>query len=256
MDKQAMAAEVRGWMIEAAQQIRENFSQKLEIVEKASRTDIVTNMDKATQEFLIQKIQTSYPDDQIMGEEEGYSELASMAGRVWVIDPIDGTLNFVKEQENFCIMMAFYIDGVGQLGFILDVMRDEFYWGGSEIGVYVNDERLAAPEMLELSDGLLGVNGWMYGHNISHARDIGEVSMGVRVSGCAGLEFIAMLKGNHIGYVSNLCPWDYAAGSILTSELGFRFSRLDGQELSFNGREFFLAATPNAYREIQTRYFS
>ena len=71
-----------------------------------------------------------------MAEEEGYNQLADLDGRVFIIDPIDGTLNFVIEGENFCIMLAVYESGVGKLGFIYDVMRNELFWGGKGIGVY------------------------------------------------------------------------------------------------------------------------
>ncbi len=71
-----------------------------------------------------------------MAEEEGCNQLSDLDGRVFIIDPIDGTLNFVIEGENFCIMLAVYESGVGKLGFIYDVMRNELFWGGKGIGVY------------------------------------------------------------------------------------------------------------------------
>jgi len=247
-------SEIKGWIYEAAEAIRKNLKQELTIQEKSSRTDLVTNMDEQTQEFLMNKIQTHYPTDQILGEEKGFTKVASFAGRVWIIDPIDGTLNFVLEKENFCIMLAVYEDGIGQLGFIYDVMKDEMYWGGKGAGVFVNDQRMAPPSKHQLSAGLFGMNAYMYGENLYHAREIGRASMGIRVSGCAGLELIAMLKGNHVGYLSKLNPWDYAAGLVLLEEFGFKYATACGKPLAFSGQEYFLAASPAAYDEIMDTY--
>ncbi len=86
---------------------------------------------------------------------------------MWIIDPIDGTMNFVMERENFCIMLAVYEDGIGKLGFIYDVMREELYWGGKGLGVYRNNQLLKAPTMKALADGLWGMNAYMHGKKYS-----------------------------------------------------------------------------------------
>lgn len=245
-----MVSEVRVWLEEAAQFIRESLDHTMTVVEKSGRTDLVTNIDEETQEFLMNKIRSHYPEDKILGEEKGYNTIDSLNGRVWIIDPIDGTMNFVMEQENFCIMLGIFENGIGQLGFIYDVMKNELYWGGKELGVYLNETRLTQPAFGKLSEGLLGLNAHMYGENTHFARVLGNKSMGVRISGCAGLEMIAMLKGNHNGYLSNLSPWDYAAGIVLLEEFGFKYSNLKGTPLSFDGREYFLAGSPETYEEI------
>ena len=149
-------------------------------------------------------------------------------------------------------MIAVYEEGVGQLGFIYDVMRDELFWGGPKVGkVFYNNEELSAPENKSLNQGLLGMNLALYRKNIYHAQEIGNQSMGVRVLGCAGLDFIAILKGTQIGYVSSLSPWDYAAGKIMMELLGMLTCGADQKPLSFKGREFFIGATQAAMQEIQ-----
>ena len=75
--------------------------------------------------------------------------------------------------------------------------------------------------------------------------------MGIRVLGCAGLDFIAIIKGTQIGYVSMLSPWDYAAGTIMMEQLGMSFTGKNQKPLSFQGREFFIGATQAAMAEIQ-----
>ncbi|WP_206911780.1 inositol monophosphatase family protein [Enterococcus sp. DIV0849a] len=249
-----MIIEIKEWLTEAAGYIRVRLTNKLTVSQKSGRTDLVTNIDEEIQSFFIKKINQHYPNDRILAEEKGFNTIDSFAGRVWIIDPIDGTMNFVMEQENFCIMIAVYEEGVGQLGFIYDVMKEELYWGGKNYGVFLNDRKLPQPKDVALSEGLIGMNAYMYRKNIYSAGEIGHACMGIRVSGCAGVELIAMLKGNHIGYISNLSPWDYAAGLVLINEFGFKYSNIEGEPLAFDKREYFLAATPTAYTQIQEKF--
>lgn len=250
MKHKQMIREITSWLMEAAQIVREGNQRQLTVQQKTSRTDLVTNMDQEIQTFLIKKIHQQYPQDAVLAEEEDYSTLASLNGNVWIIDPIDGTMNFVFEKENFCIMLAYYCDGIGQLGFIFDVMKNELYWGERGHGVYRNTTKLPQPSDCCLADGLVGMNAYMYGENILASREIGQKSMAIRVSGCAGIELIAILKGTHIGYISNLSPWDYAAGLVLLTEFGIRYGGSQDQPLRFAGREYFFAATPTAYNEL------
>lgn len=217
---------------------------------KTNRKDLVTNIDKEIQRFLIEAIVKQDPHAKIMAEENGRDQLNDFSGRVYIIDPIDGTLNFVLEQENFCVMIGIYEDQQPVLGFIYDVMKDQMLSGGPKIGVYCNGSRLDAPADLRIEDGLLGLNSGMYAANFHHARDLGQKAMGVRMLGCAGVELSALLLGQRIGYISNLSPWDYAAGGVLLETFGMKMSRLDGTPLSFSGREYFIAGTKKAYTEM------
>lgn len=247
-----MEQEIIGWIYEAAEKIRAGLGEALKVDQKDGRTDLVTNVDKGVQNFIVGKIMEYDPDALILGEENGLDQTPIDKGRVFVIDPIDGTLNFIMQQENFCIMIAVYEEGVGQLGFIYDVMRDELFWGGPKVGkVFFNKEELFAPEDKGLKDGLIGMNAALYRKNVFQAQEIGKASMGIRVLGCAGLDFIAIIKGTQIGYVSMLSPWDYASGSIMMEQLGMTVIGKDQQPLSFTGREFFIGATQAAMTEIQ-----
>lgn len=242
--------EIKDWLYEAGEKIKASFREELKVDQKSNRTDLVTNMDRDIQKFLIENIQSAYPKARILAEESGYNTLDTMEGTVFVIDPIDGTLNFVLEKENFCIMLAVYEEGQSKLGFIYNVMQEELYWGGREFGVYCNEKKLTKPENKLLSEGLIGMNAHMYLRNQYEAQKIGEVSMGVRMSGCAGIELIAILKGTRIGYLSNLSPWDYAAGCAMLDAFDFPYSGLTGKPLHFNGREHFVAGTPKMVEEV------
>lgn len=250
-----LALEVLGWLQEAKEDIVRHLKDPLVVDTKSSFNDLVTNMDKKTQDFLVGKILDKFPEDKILAEENGMNELASLKGRVWIIDPIDGTLNFVLQQKNFCIMLGLFVDGKSELGFIYNVMADELYWGGKSLGIYCNQDKLEKPKDKKINEGLLGMNAYLYGNNIQHAHDIGNLSMGVRMTGCAGLEMISILKGEQVGYLSNLQPWDYAPGCALLDAFDIPYGTMEGKKLSFSGREPFLALQPTAFSEVKEKFF-
>lgn len=249
---QILISEIKNWIYQAADLIKTEMAKnELEVDTKASRTDLVTNVDKMIQDFLIQKIHRYDPEAKILGEENGRDTLTDFSGKVFIVDPIDGTLNFVLEKENFCIMIALMEEHEEKLGFVYDVMKDTLLWGGPEIGVFKDEERLDQPSDLSLEENLVGMNSNIYRKDLYHAQEIGRKSMGVRMSGCAGVELIQLMLGKRNAYLSNLAPWDYAAGKVMLETLGFKVTNITGGALKFSGREHFIAATPKTFTSIQ-----
>ena len=112
---------------EAAACILAHMKEDLQVERKSSPTDLVTRLDKEVQELLVDRIKSTYPEDLICAE-EGCLRAAVGQGSVWVIDPIDGTNNFVAQQEDFAVMLAYFEDGVGEFGIIYDVMKGDCWW--------------------------------------------------------------------------------------------------------------------------------
>lgn len=248
---QILINEVKHWMTEAGEILKQALNEEQLVVDiKTSRQDLVTNLDREIQDFLIEKIAIFDPTAKILAEENGRDLVEDFTGRVYIIDPIDGTMNFVLEGENFCIMLAVYEEGQGVLGFVYDVMKNEFLWGGPSVGVYINEERVERPLDLPLEEGLIAVNTKIYRDNLLNVQEVTKRSMGVRMSGCAGVELVHMAMGRRVGYISHLAPWDYAAGGVLIHSFGMKMSKLDGSLLNLKDREYFLAATPTAYEQI------
>ena len=248
---QILINEMKRWMVEAGENLKKALAKEsLEVDTKSSRTDLVTNLDKQTQDFLIERIVSFDSTANILAEENGKHALSSMEGRVYVIDPIDGTMNFVLEGENFCIMVGIYEDGEPVLGFIYNVIKEEFLWGGPSIGVYLNEDRVNQPTIPSLSAGLVGINCKMYRENVGNSQEVGRRSMGVRMSGCAGVELVHLALGRRVAYISNLSPWDYAAGGAILQTFGMKLSNFNGEPLKFDGQEQFLAASAPIYDEI------
>lgn len=248
---QELAHEIKGWLIEAGEKIKESLTgQEITVETKSDRKDLVTNLDKAIQDFLIRKILARDPEAKILGEENGKDQLENMTGRVYIIDPIDGTMNFVLEKDNFCVMLGLYEDSIGKLGFIYEVMNDRMLYGGPEIGVFLNEHKIQAPANLALKEGLLGLNSGMLTYNYHQEQTMSDQAIGVRMVGCAGIELMNLVLGKRIGYLSRLAPWDYAPGGVLLETLGLKMSAIDGSPLKFSERETFLAGTPKAYEEL------
>lgn len=247
--------QVHDWVLEAGERIKDTLSSPIMVEEKTDRRDLVTNVDKETEAFLVAKIKTHYPEDQIIGEEGLGTNPTSTKGRIWVIDPIDGTMNFVTQQENFCVMIGIFEEDVPVLGFIYNVIKGEFIYGGKAVGVFLNEKELPMVDNTPLESGIIGVNGWMFANNIDHTQEIAFSGLGVRMFGCAGLDFLDVLRGKQVAYISNLAPWDFAAGVALSEPLGLVCRNLDGSTYDIlGGRTKFIVATEQAFNTIYKKF--
>lgn len=235
------------WLKELRSQVLKWLSEDFDIEEKMGRSDLVTEVDRAVQDFLVAKINSYFPDDAILAEENGMDKLSIKSGAVWVIDPIDGTLNFAVQRDNFAILVGYYLEGEGQFGFVYDVMKDKLFSGGKSFGAQLNGHPLKPVEKRAFSEGLIGINAGMYRKNVHQVADLADQTLGVRVNGSAGLEFCALFEGKLLGYVSRLCPWDYAAGTIIAEQLGFCYSDLDGQPLDYHSWQPFIIFQKDLY---------
>lgn len=239
------------WLMTARKMILESFSQKIEIETKTNRNDLVTGLDRKIEQFLVRKIQECFPGSQIVSEETRptINEIEE-EGLLWIIDPIDGTMNFVKQKNDFAIMIGIFRGGKGQRGFIYDVMADRLYHGGPDQGVYCNYQKMKSPPDVPLVDGLLGVGGVMLINNKYNLQKIALASHGIRIYGSAGIEIIHVLNGQLIGYLSHLHPWDLAAGKILAETLGLVVKTIDGREVNVLSSIDVLVASKNAQKDI------
>ena len=238
-------------LYQAGEIVKQELAQQDVVVStKSSRSDLVTNIDKLVQNYLMSSLSALIPDLNFLAEENGLTELADFSGKVAVIDPIDGTNNMVLQQKDFCILLGLYDEKIGRCGFIYEVMGNHLLWGGPEIGVFYDGKPWHMQKDLSLEDGLISFNSMIFRENLLKSHELSERALGVRMTGCAGLEMMDIALGKRVAYISNLQPWDYAAGQIILEALGMKVTTISGEALSLSGREFMIAATPNAHREI------
>ncbi|CZR04798.1 inositol monophosphatase family protein [Trichococcus ilyis] len=242
---------IKSWLYEAAAILRDSFHEELEIDEKTSRTDLVTNMDREIEVFLYEKITNHFPGERILGEESIGHDLKDLSGVVWIIDPIDGTLNFIKQQAEFAIMIGVYEDGIGRLGYIYDVVRDELYFAIRDNGAFCNERRLPMVENKPLSEGLVAISNRLVMADAGEARRIARKSSGLRVNGSAGLETAWVASGKLIAYIApSLAPWDVAAGLVIAEEVGLVYRQVTGEKVNLLGNNAIIVANEHAFREI------
>lgn len=243
---------VRNWLAEARDNVLRKIDSRLKVDTKSGRSDLVTNIDRANEQFFVSKIRQFDPEAKILGEEGFGDQVDNTDGRIWIVDPIDGTMNFVKQRNHFAMMISLYIDGQGVLGFIMDVINNELLYGGPEYGVYLNSTKIDEVKNTNLSDGLIGLSGPLVINDNFHMQDIAQTSLGMRIYGSAGIDMISVFKGELIGYISYLKPWDFGAGKIFAETLGLKMTTIDGQQLGVLSSKPVLLATENAHRDILT----
>lgn len=233
---------------QAGEVIKEQMAAGFTVDTKTAVTDLVTSVDRGSQQFLVEAIRKRYPDDRFLAEEEDL-KTAPTKGSVWVIDPIDGTVNFVTQQRDFAVMLAYLEDGVGQFGLIYDVMTDQLYSGGKGIPVTCNGQALPVLQPRPLSQSLVASNTRLYLDNTCGLADLFNQSLGIRNYGCAGLSMTRVLSGQLWGYASYLHPWDYLAGAIMGQELGYDLAVLDGSPPNLLERQMVIFY-PTASRDV------
>lgn len=245
---------IKQWIDEAVSDIDEALKGELQVEEKSAWNDLVTNIDKKIEKEFTEKIREHYPDDRIMGEEGFGDDLKDLEGTVWFIDPIDGTLNFVLQQEKYAIMIAVYENGLGKQGYIYDAMNKKLYHAIKDKGAYCNDQKMEKKANKSLSEGLIASNSLlMTKEEFEENRKIAQQSMGIRMLGSAGLEILEVAKGNTVAYMaSTLKPWDIAPGKVILEELGGIATQFSGEAVDLLNQNRMIFATPKAHEEILT----
>ncbi|MGQ2376405.1 inositol monophosphatase family protein [Companilactobacillus zhachilii] len=229
--------------------LREDSIKKMSVATKKNRNDLVTNFDKKTEQYINGKIKDAYPEATIVSE-EGYGDLVKdMSGLVFFVDPIDGTMNFVKRGDNFASMIGAYIDGEPLNGAIIDVMSNEIYHGGKEIGLFINDRKIDNPKNLPLVEGLVDVSAPMALANKFAIQDVIKKSSGFRVYGSAGIIFGHLLTGKEVMYMSYLAPWDLAAGRVMCEAAGMSVVSIDGAPINMLESQVVIVGTQKVVSE-------
>jgi len=259
MNWETIDAHAKQWVKEAGEKIRLSFKSKLNIETKSNPNDLVTNIDKEIEQFFIQHIRAVYPEHKIMGEEGFGDELHDLGGIVWLIDPIDGTMNFIHQQRNFAISIGIYEDGVGKIGLIYDVVHDELYHAFRGKGAYINGNSLPKLKEAAIKESILAINAtWVIENKrIDHNLMIPLVrdARGTRSYGSAALEMVFLAAGRVDAYFSmRLAPWDFAAGAVILEELGGVVTNLRGEKLNFLSRDSLFAAKPGLHQTILNDY--
>ncbi len=225
------AAQLVGSEILKAHQNRHKIDLQVESKGADGLTSLVTRVDRYAESLLISTLRKSYPTHSFLGEEEGLQE-GKDPDWCWIIDPLDGTTNFVQGLPHFCISIAVQYKGVTEHGVIYDPVRDEMFSASRGRGAVLNQRRLRVTEQMTLEHANLAV-GHPYrveraGEVKSFAKEhfasllaVTEAGAHIRRCGSAALDLAYVAAGRYDGFFElGLKSWDIAAGELLVREAG------------------------------------
>lgn len=223
-------------------------------IDSKGRNDYVTDVDRQAEADIIAILKRSYPDHAFLGEESGLTG-SSAAEYRWVIDPLDGTTNFVHGLPHFCVSIALLKEDRLFQAVIYDPMRQELFTAGKGDGAFLDAKRLRVKKTQHLTDGLLGC-GFPYRNKQDldffqrTLRHYTERCAGVRRLGSAALDLAYVAAGRLDGtWLIGLSEWDIAAGALLVREAGGLVNDFDGGD-TWRGSGEVIAATPKVHHEM------
>ena len=219
-------------------------------------SDFVTEVDKAAEAAIIEVLREAYPDYGILAEESGLS-IGEGAGNdfQWIIDPLDGTTNFIHGFPQYAVSIALAYKGQVTQAVIYDTLRNEMFTASKGGGAFLNERRIRVTKCLKLEDALLGT-GFpfrQFDHINSYLgifKELTQRTSGIRRAGSAALDLAYVACGRLDGFWEfGLMPWDLAAGCLLISEAGGLVSDLSGGE-NYMETNNLVAGTPKVFSQL------
>jgi myo-inositol-1(or 4)-monophosphatase len=224
-------------------------------VSQKNMNDFVTEVDHASEHTIIETLLNAYPNHGILGEETGTQHGNADSDHTWIIDPLDGTTNFIHGFPVYCISIGLRVAGRMEQAVIYDPTRNDLFTATRGRGAFMNERRIRVSKRTRLSECLLST-GFPYRKTDHFTRTlgiIGEVmqqAAGVRRPGAAALDMAYVAAGFTDGFFeTGLQPWDTAAGSLLVTEAGGLVGNYSG-EADFLNRGECVAANPRIYGQL------
>ena len=195
--------------------------ENLQVSKKGPR-DFVTNSDRKVEKILIEELSKHKKKYSILSEEAGYIKNEDKKN-VWIIDPIDGTMNFLHGIPHFCISICLKSNEELVSGIIFDPIKNEIFYAEKNGGAYFNNHRMKVSKKKEISDCLFATN----------VEGINNTNFTTRITGCAALDLAYVGAGRFDGYFQqNLNIWDVAAGILIVKEAGGLLNKIDTSQVS------------------------
>jgi myo-inositol-1(or 4)-monophosphatase len=203
-------------------------------VRRKQQNDFVSEVDHAAEDAIIGVLKEAYPDHGFLGEEGGYKN--EKAEYLWIIDPLDGTTNFLHGFPQYCVSIALQHKGVLTQAVVFDPNRSELFTATKGVGAYLNDRRIRVSKTDKIEDALVGTgfpfrevqNLDQYTHML---RNVMKTCSGVRRPGAAALDLAWLACGRTDAFWEiGLSQWDMAAGALLIREAGGLVADLEGND--------------------------
>ena len=218
--------------------------------------DFVTKVDTAIQEFMRSRLKELYPDIQFMSEEKDNKDI-DHTGKVWVLDPIDGTTNLIHDFKMSAVSLGLVDNGVPVMGIVYNPFTDELFSARRGEGAYLNGAPISVTSASKLSDSLVLVGTSPYRKDLADVnfdiiKRLYVASEDIRRCGAASLDLCYLACGRAEGFFErDLKPWDYAAGIAILREAGGRVTDFDGNEPSYRVPSDILASNGMIHDEMK-----
>ena len=217
--------------------------------------DFVTEVDHASEAVIIETLLTAYPGHGIHAEESGTAHGARDSDYVWIIDPLDGTTNFIHGFPVYCVSIALAVRGKVEQAVIYDPTRNDLFTATRGRGSYVNERRMRVSKRTRMSECLIGTgfpfrNGDNFKQYLAIMADLMPRAGGLRRAGAAALDLAYVAAGySDAFFETGLNIWDVAAGSLLVTEAGGLIGNFTGEGEFMEQREC-LAGNPKVYGQL------
>jgi myo-inositol-1(or 4)-monophosphatase len=226
-------------------------------VSKKMENDFVTEVDQASENTIIETLLNAYPDHGILAEESGRTHGNPNAEHVWIIDPLDGTTNFIHGFPFYCVSIALQSRGRLEQAVVFDPTRNDLFTSTRGRGAFLNDRRLRVSKRIRLKECLISTgfpfrDGDDFNAYLSMMSQVMTRTAGLRRPGAAALDLAYVAAGFSDGFFeTGLHPWDMAAGALLITEAGGLVGNFTGEADFLQQREC-LAASPKIYGQLVT----
>ncbi len=224
-------------------------------VSQKQSNDFVTEVDQASENAIIETLLTAYPDHGILAEESGSTRGNPHAEAVWIIDPLDGTTNFIHGFPVYCVSIALQVKGRLEQAVVYDPTRNDLFTATRGRGAYLNERRIRVGKRTRLQECLLST-GFPFRPEDdfnTYPRLMGDMmqrTAGLRRPGAAALDLAYVAAGFSDGFFElGLQPWDMAAGALLITEAGGLVGNFTGEADFLQHREC-LAGNPRIYAQM------
>lgn len=232
--------------------IAENYGKKLDIEFKSNFQDLVTNVDKKSQDMIVTFLKGPSSDVGFYGEE---NLIENVGKKRWIIDSLDGTTNFVHGIPFFSVSLSLEIEGKLVIGVVYDPLRNELFYAQEGAGAFLNGKRINVSKTLSLRESLLAT-GFPYDmdtrpdNNLSHFGRFRMITQEVRPLGSAALELVYVACGRLDGYWEiGLSPWDTAGGVVILQEAGGKITGKEGRPFSID-EDFIVTSNGKIHEEM------
>lgn len=234
---------------------RASFDLDRVTVTEKQHNDFVTDVDQAAEQAIVETLLKAYPGHAILAEESGASaNLNDESEFAWIIDPIDGTTNFMHGYPNYCVSIALQQRGVITQAVIYDPVRNDLFTASKGAGAFLNDKRIRVTKHDRLANTLLasghGAGPRALDEYMRMYQIMSERCQAVRKAGSAALDLANVAAGRLDGYYEKgLKPWDIAAGSLLVTEAGGICGEFNGDSAYLNKGDI-IAASPKVFGQM------